>query len=68
MRNYLNNRLKILEDKSCSLDFVEKMEDIFSEKNYDLLTSKDVEKLKEYLPDKFELLLNECYKQTSASI
>ena len=32
------------------------------------LTSKDVEKLKEYLPDKFQIFSDELYKQTSENI
>ena len=64
----LESRLKIIEDKSCSLDFVERMEDIFSNEKWDILTSKDVQKLREFLPDKFQIFSDELYKKTSENI
>lgn len=64
----LENRIKILEDKTCSPGFIERIEYIFLHESYNELTSKDIQKLKEYFPDKLDFLTEEIYKQTSANI
>lgn len=66
--NEYKRRLRKLEEKTGGRNFSQRMEEIFSTGSLEKLTSGDVLNLKKNMPDKYEFLVSEIYKLTSANI
>lgn len=67
--NNFDDRIKKIEDKIlCTPKFIEKMEEIFLNSSYEKLTSEDIDKLKNLMPDKYKILIDELTKQMEERI
>lgn len=67
--NGLHSRLRKIEDHFLETPkFIKKMKQVFSDNDFNRLTSKDVSKMMVLMPDKYQILKSELLKQMEASL